>query len=96
MNGTPFVKENFRWNGMYLWYYDPALAEQFGAGRENFVARFKYNRRDRASFQKFLIANFSVEEYFNAMNKLQAPAQILKSKGWVSPTMKRAREFINA
>lgn len=87
MNGTPFVKENFYWDGMYLSYYDPKI---------RFVARFKYNRRDRASFQKFLIANFSVQEYFDALLKSQAPAQILKAKGWVSPTMKRALELANA
>lgn len=98
MNGTPFVKENFRWDGMFLSYYDPATAEHsrrvtgFSA---QFIARFKYNRRDRASFQKFLIANFSVEEYYNARISM-APAEILKSKGWVSPTVKRARELINS
>ena len=83
MNNTPFLKEKFHFDGMYL---------NYGTGyyRARFVARFKYNKRDKASFVKFLIANFTVEEYFNAL-KNEAPATVLESKGWISPTHAKMR-----
>ena len=50
---------------------------------DRFVARFKYatERRGKAAFQKFLIANFTVEEYFNP-DQLP-PLAALRSKGFV-------------
>ena len=84
-NSTRFFKENFHFDGLYLVY---------GLGQytkdRRIVARFKYSRRDKASFIKFLIANFTIEEYFNAMDDM-APGTILESKGWVSPTVKKMR-----
>lgn len=82
MNNTRFVKENFRWDGMYLNYVTDAKKNAWG----EFVARFKYCRRDRVSFQKFLTANFTVEEYFTARKNGGTPVGILKAKGWISPT----------
>ena len=88
-NSTRFFKENFPFDGLYLVY---------GLGQytkdRRIVARFKYSRRDKASFIKFLIANFTVEEYFNAMDDM-APGAILESKGWVSPTVKKMRALRN-
>ena len=83
-NNTSFIKDLFHFDGMYL---------NYGSGQytkdARFVARFKYNKRDRASFVKFLIANFTVDEYFSAL-KIDAPARILRSKGWVSPTVTKS------
>lgn len=69
-----FDKTNFTCDGGYLSY------------NGNFVARFKYNRRDIAGFKSFLIKNFSVEEYFE-LAKTMAPLTILESKGYFSKTM---------
>lgn len=69
-----FDKTNFTCNGGYLKYND------------EFVARFKYNRRDVAGFKSFLTKNFSVEEYFE-MAKTQSPVEILQTKGYVSKTV---------
>ena len=89
IKNTPFNKENFHFDGMYL-VYGPYMYSK----ESKFVARFKYSRRDKASFIKFLIANFTVEEYFGALEKLHAPAKILESKGWVSPTVLKAKAAI--
>ena len=86
IKNTPFNKENFHFDGMYL-VYGPYMYSK----ESRFVARFKYSRRDKASFIKFLIANFTTEEYFGALEKLQTPGEILRSKGWVSPTVLKAR-----
>ena len=82
MNHTPFLKENFRWDGMYLTYIMSSFGEY------TFIARFKRNTRDRASFTKFLIKNFTMKEYFDLL-RTSTPEAILKSKGWVSPTVER-------
>lgn len=71
---TTFVKQNFNFDGMYLTY------------QGEFVARFK--RGGMASFRNFLVKNFSVNEYFNAMLE-ESPLTILESKGYVSPIMKK-------
>jgi len=84
-NNTRFSKENFHFDGMYLVYGSGQYPKQY-----RFVARFKHCKRDRASFVKFLIANFTVEEYFNAMSDT-TPVVILESKGWVSPTIKKMK-----
>ena len=91
INHTPFIKENFRWDGMYLTYVtDPVT---WAPGSRVFIARFKYSKRDRASFQKFLMKNFTVKEYLDAA-KTSTPVAILKSKGWVSPTVERNSDWL--
>jgi ribosomal protein L31 len=103
---TQFKKEEFTWDGEYLMYtgnFDGARmmmdvcpdAHPSWAGKLKpaFVARFKYNKRDKASFQKFLIANFTCEEYFNHMEKYNmGPLEVLIGKGWMTPAQKRASE----
>jgi hypothetical protein len=59
-----------------------------------FVARFKYSRPGENSrdFVKFLIANFTVEEYFEIVDtQRMAPAEALRTKGYVSPNERSAR-----
>lgn len=54
-----------------------------------FVARCR-QARDRNYFVKFLMANFTVEEYFDLTeNKGLAPAEALKTKGYVSKTVQK-------
>ena len=85
---TKFNKESFDYFGGYLTY---------GPDRK-FVARFKYRKTDRASFQAFLIKNFTVEEYFalretpnpdNCLGNPYAPLEILEMKGYVLPHIKK-------
>lgn len=52
-----------------------------------FVARFK--RGGRAPFIKFLVANFSQEEYFTRLNAGELPLPILQSAGYVQPHVAR-------
>jgi len=50
-----------------------------------FVARFKYFNPGRSAnhFVKFLMKNFTVEEYFEARKSGKTPAHILKEKGYI-------------
>ena len=52
-----------------------------------FVARFK--RGGRVPFIKFLIANFSTEEYFSRLTAGELPLPILQSKGYIQPHVVR-------
>ena len=85
MNKTPFLKEKFHYDGTYLVYGTGMYSTD-----RRFVARFKYDKRDKASFVKFLIANFTVEEYFTRLRlNNEAPATVLESKGWISGSAKK-------
>ena len=79
---------------MYLTYVMSSFGEY------SFIARFEYNKRDRASFQKFLMNHFTVDEYFDLLKNGSTPVAALKSKGWISPTEKKysdlAREQLYA
>jgi hypothetical protein len=79
-----FIKQNFHFDGEYL-VYGPAMYSK----DSRFVARFKRNKRDRSSFTKFLMQNFTVDEYFSAL-KIYAPSRILTAKGWISPTVAKS------
>ena len=72
---TKFVKSEFA-PGEYATY------------NGKFVARFK--RGGRAAFISFLVKNFTVEEYFAALEAGEAPLEILQNKGYVSPTVRKA------
>ena len=54
----------------------------------DFVARFKYG--GTADFKRFLIKNFTVEEYFGRLADGELPLPILESKGFISTNMKKA------
>lgn len=83
---TRFNKDLFHFDGMYLVYGSGQYTKD-----ARFIARFKYTKRDKASFIKFLIANFTVEEYLAGMDALKTPYEVLRSKGWESPTAKESR-----
>lgn len=68
---TKFEKSNFDYHGGYLTY------------QGKFVARFKHVPSNRADFVSFLIKNFSVEEYFAARDRGNAPGTILANKGHI-------------
>lgn len=52
-----------------------------------FVARFK--RGGKADFLKFLVANFTVDEYFGMLATIKTPLGVLKTKGYVTPMTKK-------
>jgi hypothetical protein len=58
-------------------------------GVSKFVARFKYVRGTKASFLTFLTKNFTVEEYFGRLEKGEAPLEIVGSKGFIQPHIKK-------
>jgi hypothetical protein len=84
-----FDKEKFVYECGYIWY-------QLDSGERKFVARFKYRfqRGGKGAFLKFLIANFSVEEYFAALDSGLAPLQVLDSKGFDSLGRAKARRGV--
>lgn len=68
---TKFIKSEFNYHGGYLTY---------GSDRK-FVARFKHRGPfTKAKFLKELIANHSIESYFNAIDDGLAPLVILRDK----------------
>lgn len=80
---TNFKKENFEYSGGYLSYLVDG-----DWGKRTFIARFKYNKGDKAGFQAFLIKNFTVEEYLTRYENGESPLPILQSKGYVSRSTK--------
>lgn len=76
---TKFDKAQFNSDGEYVTY---------GADRK-FVARFKYQRGGKGSFITFLIKNFTVEEYFARYDAGVTPLEILESKGYLQPHIKK-------
>jgi hypothetical protein len=77
---SKFIKEQFNYDGMYLTY---------GPDRK-FVARFK--RGGQADFKRFLVQNFTVDEYFAQLAD-SAPLTVLMSKGYESPAVRKARQL---
>lgn len=83
---TNFIKSKFHMSsGSEIWVTYLTDTER------KFVARFKYMKpkTNANAFVKFLIANFTVEEYFEALESIP-PLTILQQKGYVSPNMKTA------
>ena len=76
---SKFIKEEFNYHGGYLTY---------GADHK-FIARFKYQKGDKPSFLRFLIANFTPEEYFARYANGESPLGILESKGFVLPRIQK-------
>lgn len=74
---TPFLKEQFSINREYVHY------------NGQFVARFKHKPGSKGSFITFLIKNFTVQEYFAAMDSGLAPLQIVEAKGYILPHIRK-------
>lgn len=53
-----------------------------------FVARFKYG--GRAHFLKFLVKNFTVEEYFALLDSGMSPQTALETKGYINHNVEKA------
>ena len=80
---TKFIKDNF-FGKEYVDYTNPV------DGTRKFVARFKYAKDGRGTFLTFLTKNFTVEEYFGRLEAGEAPLEIVRSKGYIQPHVKKA------
>lgn len=78
---TKFNKAQFDNHGGYVYY-------RLDDGERKFVYRDK-NGKAGGSIITFLIKNFVVEEYFQRLNALETPLDILKSKGYILPHIKK-------
>jgi len=78
-----FDKQKFDYHGGYLTY------ELNSGERSVVVARFKYG--GMGAFKRFLIKNFSVEEYFKLLDSGLAPLEVLKTKGYTKPLAAKQR-----
>lgn len=74
---TQFIKDQFQIDGPYVSY------------NGKFIARFKYQAAAKGSFITFLIKNFTVEEYFAAIDVGSAPLTVAESKGYLLPHIKK-------
>ena len=77
-----FSKDNLIYSGGYLDYVDPE-------GKKKFVARFKHMPSSKGTFITFLIKNFTVEEFFARSDADETPLDILQSKGYLLPHIKK-------
>ena len=94
---TPFNKNHFKWDGMYLMYtgkhnlsrnyeedypIEKLHPSRIGQPQETFIARFKYGSKPWKSWVNFLCKNFYIEEYLN-LAKQTTPRDAIESKGYV-------------
>ena len=81
---TAFIKENFRNSNGYITY-----RAEFSDYK--FVARFKSvcGTNGANTFMTFLRKNFTVEEYFAAIDAGESPLNIAQAKGYLLPHVKR-------
>lgn len=84
---TKFIKGNF-YGTEYVDYTNPV------DGTTKFVARFKYAKGSKASFLTFLTKNFTIEEYFARLEKGEAPLEIVGSKGFIQPHIKKQLKLL--
>lgn len=72
---------------MTAFVYSKFEGSEYVTYEGKFVARFK--RGGRVPFLKFLIANFSQEEYFTRLSESELPLLILQSAGDIQPHVAR-------
>ena len=88
-----FTPSKFEDCGEYVFYNHGGPGTCHFRNERKFVARFK--RGGKASFIKFLKANFTPDEYFARIFKGETPLGILNAKGYVSPMMKKMKKREN-
>ncbi len=76
---TKFSKENLNDSNGWLSY----------GPEHKFVANFSKRGGGKATFVKFLIKNFTVEEYFALLDCGMAPLMIVQERGYVLPHIKK-------
>ena len=83
---TNFTKANLETDGDYTFFHPKGLYSTPRA-EQVFVCRFKYSKKDRPSFIRFLIANVTVEEFIARMDAGEGPQPILESHGYIAPSV---------
>ena len=100
---TPFNKNYFQWDGMYLMYAGQHTDRpDTTTGSPTFIARFKYGSKPWKSWVNFLCKNFYIEEYLE-LAKQTSPREAIESKGYIDKmtiagmkaTIKVQKEIIN-
>lgn len=97
---TPFTKENFSWDGMYLMYQGAfegsRTMEQVspnchpswhGMPERTFIARFKYGSKPWKSWVNYLVKTTTVEEYIK-LSQETSPMTAMETLGF-KPRKKR-------
>lgn len=84
---TAFTKELLNTDGDYTFFH-PKGVYQTPHAEQVFVCRFKYSKRARPSFLRFLIKNITVEEFTTRMDAGESPLGILESHGYQHPAKK--------
>ena len=92
---TPFQKDLFRWDGMYLHYegrhgltrnyeedYPDCHPTRVGTPQPIFIARFKYGRKPYKTWINFICRNFTCEEWVMVQKENRAPLRIMQAKGY--------------
>ena len=92
---TPFQKDLFRWDGMYLQYegrhgltrnyeedYDDCHPTRVGTPQPTFIARFKYGRKPYKQWINFICKNFTLEEWVANHGQNKAPYEIMRARGY--------------
>ena len=92
---TPFQKDKFNWDGMYLTYegkqgltrnyeedYPNCHPTRVGTPQPIFIARFKYGRKPYKTWINFICRNFTCEEWVMAQKENRAPLRIMQAKGY--------------
>jgi hypothetical protein len=68
-----FNREQFDIDGAWVSY-------DLNNGKNDFIARFKYNKSLQGRFVTFLKNNFTVSEYFNLRETGMSPIAVLRTK----------------
>ena len=92
---TPFEKDLFRWDGMYLHYegrhglsrnfeedYPNCHPSNVGRPQLTFIARFKYGRKPYKTWIKFICKNFTCEEWVTQLKETHAPLKMMQARGY--------------
>jgi hypothetical protein len=92
---TPFQKDLFRWDGMYLHYegghgltrnyeedYPDCHPTRVGTPQPIFIARFKYGRKPYKTWINFICRNFTCEEWVAEYNEVRAPYKMMRARGY--------------
>ena len=84
---TQFSNENLIDSNGWVLYAPQGWATPHA--ERKFVANFSKRGGGKATFMKFLIKNFTVEEYFEMLDANISPLKIVETKGYVLPHIKK-------
>lgn len=82
-----FTKENIINDGYYLHYAENGRKTPYADWK--FIARFKRGQGGIGTFATHLRKNWTVEDYFAAVEDGKTPLEIVKSTGYLLPHIKK-------